>query len=512
MGFIKKYRLEILASLIITLLYFFFRLVYLTRLPIFTDEAIYLRWAQIALNDSAWRFISLTDGKQPMYVWFAMVFMKFINDPLLAGRLVSVFSGFFTMIGVWFLTYELFRNKKTAFLTSILYIFYPFAQVYDRMALMDGMVGTFAVWSLYLSILLVRKIKPEIAYSLGFVIGAGILTKTSDFFSIYLLPITLVLFDFKSMLLRQRLIRWALFALFAVGISQIFYSVLRLSPLFQMISIKNATFVFPFSEWILHPFTFLAGNLSGLFSWLIQYLTIPYIILILLSLVLINKYFKEKALLFMYFLLPLIALALFGKLIYPRHIFFMTLFLLPLASWSLNFIIDFFRYKLKLNKSLYLRYLTVFIIVVVFAAYPGFVSLQFAFDPVNARIANSDSDQYANSWAAGWGVKESVVFFKQEAQKGKIFIATEGTFGLMPETMEMYLVRNPNVKIKGYWPIDNMLPKEALDYAKKMPSYFIFYQPQHIVIPPDFPLKLLFQIREGNSNYFYRVYQILPQK
>lgn len=511
MGFIKKYRLEILASLVIALLYFSLRLIYLTRLPIFTDEAIYLRWAQIALHDSAWRFISLTDGKQPLFVWAAMIFMKFITDPLLAGRLVSVLSGFFTMAGIWFLTSELFKNRKTAFLTTTLYVFYVFAQVYDRMALMDSMVGTFAIWGLFFSILLVRKIRLDIAYSLGFIIGAGVLTKTSGYFSIYLLPFTILLFDFKSKFLKQRFIRWVLFAIFAVVVSQFLYSVLRLSPLFQMISIKNATFVYPFAEWLNHPFTFFAGNLHGLFSWLFSYLTLPYILLIVFSFVFISKFTKEKILLFLYFSLPFVALALFGIKLFPRFIYFMSLFLLPLAGWSLNFIINFLENKLKLDKS-YLKYLINFLIIAVFVSYPAFVSFQFAANPVTAAIADSDSNQYVNNWSAGWGVKESVIFFNEKAKMGKIFIATEGTFGLMPETMEMYLVENPNVKIKGYWPIENMLPKEALDYAKKMPSYFIFYQPRHIVIPADFPLKLLFQIREGNSNYFYRVYQILPQK
>src|ERR1035437_962898 len=156
MGFIKKYRLEILVSLVITLLYFSLRLIYLTRLPIFTDEAIYLRWAQIALHDSSWRFISLTDGKQPMFVWVAMILIKFIHDPLIAGRLVSVGTGFLTMLGLVTLTYELFKNKRTAFLVAVLYIVYPFAQVLDRMALYDSMVATFYVWALYVSVLLVR--------------------------------------------------------------------------------------------------------------------------------------------------------------------------------------------------------------------------------------------------------------------------------------------------------------------------------------------------------------------
>src|SRR5476649_1760995 len=119
MRLISKYKSEIVLSAVIGLFYFLLRLIFLNKLPIFTDEAIYLRWAQIALHDSSWRFISLTDGKQPMFVWFAMIFIKFIHDPLLAGRLVSVTAGFFTLIGLYFLSYELFNNKTLSFLASI---------------------------------------------------------------------------------------------------------------------------------------------------------------------------------------------------------------------------------------------------------------------------------------------------------------------------------------------------------------------------------------------------------
>ena len=512
MNLVSKFKQEIILFILISASYFFLRLLLLDGMPIFTDEAIYLRWAQIALHDSAWRFISLTDGKQPLFVWFAVLFMKFIEDPLIAGRLVSVVSGFFTLIGIWLLTFELFKNKKTAFLTSFVYVFYLFAQVYDRMALMDSMVGTFAVWALYFSILLVRKVRLDIAYSLGFILGAGVLTKTSDFFSIYLLPLTVLLFDFKAKLFRERFVKWIGFALFAVIISQIFYSVLRLSPLFEMISAKNAIFVYPFSEWFKHPFTFFIGNIHGLFSWLFAYLTPSYLFLIAFAILFINKFTKEKLLLFLYFLGPFVALALFGRIIFPRFIYFMSLYLLPLCGWSLNYLIELAQEKLKAKSSLYLKYALNVLIPGFFLVYPAFCIFQLITNPVIAPIADADRNQYVNNWSAGWGVKESVAFFKEKAKNEKIFIATEGTFGLMPETMEMYLITNKNVTIKGYWPIENMLPKEALEYAKKMPSYFIFYQPQHIVIPNDFPLKLIFQVREGSSDYFYRVYQIIPQK
>lgn len=512
MNLIIKFRREILLFLLTFALYFFLRLVFLSRLPIFTDEAIYLRWAQIALNDSSWRFISLTDGKQPMYIWFAMVFMKFIKDPLLAGRLVSVISGFFTMLGLFVLTMELFKNKATSFLTMILYIFYPFAQVYDRMALMDGMVGTFAVWALYFSVLLVRKLRLDSAYTLGFIIGAGTLTKTSDFFSMYLLPFTIILFDFTKKPVLKRMVRWIVLVLFASALSYVLYSVLRLSPLFSQIDAKNALFVYPFSKWILHPFTFFWGNLNGLFSWLTGYLKVPYMILVLISLILIKKHFREKLLLVLYFALPFVALALFGRILFPRFIYFMTLFLLPLAAWGLNYIIDEALIYIKgKDKQHSLATFTVVSIVFAFVWYPGFVSYQFAADPVNSLIAKADNSQYVNSWASGWGVKESVAFFKKQALTHKIFIATEGTFGLLPESMELYLIKNKNITIRGYWPVD-LFPKEVSGYAKKMPTYFIFYQSEHVVIPVDFPLKLVFKVRQGNTNSYYRVYRVIVPK
>ncbi|MCL4354274.1 hypothetical protein M1349_02255, partial [Patescibacteria group bacterium] len=251
--------------------------------------------------------------------------------------------------------------------------------------------------------------------------------------------------------------------------------------------------------------------LHGLLTWLFAYLTPFYLALVIFSLIFIFKFPKEKLLLFIYFSAPFVALALFGRVIFPRFIYFMSLFLIPLSAWSLNFIIDYLESKLKL-KTFYTKLALSVVLVLVFVTYPGYSAYVFASNPVGSHIADSDYNQYINTWSAGWGVKESVAFFKEKASTQKIFIATEGTFGLMPESMELYLVDNPNVTIKGYWPINDTLPKEALDYSKKMPSFFIFYQPQHEVIPSNFPLKLIFEVREGNSNYLYRVYQIMPQK
>lgn len=118
MKLILKYKKEILAATVLIILYFLTRLILLGSLPIFTDEAIYVRWSQIAANDASWRFISLTDGKQPGIIWPGMILVSIINDPLVALRLVSVVTGFFTLVGLFILTYELFRNRLATFLAT----------------------------------------------------------------------------------------------------------------------------------------------------------------------------------------------------------------------------------------------------------------------------------------------------------------------------------------------------------------------------------------------------------
>ena len=51
---------------IILVFYFLSRLINLNSLPVFGDEAIYVRWAQIIKSVDTLRFIPLTDGKQPL--------------------------------------------------------------------------------------------------------------------------------------------------------------------------------------------------------------------------------------------------------------------------------------------------------------------------------------------------------------------------------------------------------------------------------------------------------------
>ncbi len=454
--------------------------------------------------DPNWRFISLTDGKQPTFVWADMIVMRFVNDPLLAGRLVSVFSGFFGLVGIYFLASEIFKNKKVGLVASILYIIYPFSLVYDRMALYDSMVAAAAIWALYLEVLLVRRLRLDVSLILGLVLGFGVLTKSNAFLSIYLLPFTLLLFDFKPKDRIKRFFSWVGLASLSVVMAYGFYSLLRLSPFFHIIAEKTSIFKYSFGDWIKlpRPFEFFFGNLNGLTDWYVSYATIPMFILTLVAFFVGgSKYLKEKLLLLVFFAAPFVGLALFGKVIYPRFILFMTMFLLILAAYSLEYIMA----QVKNNAYKVL----IFLAFTVFMLRSDFYILT---DFARAPIAKADTDQFVNEWPAGGGVREIVEFLNNESKKGKVYVASEGTFGALPTyAVEIYLGDNKNIEKRGIWPLPLETPEDLVKRAEKQKVYFIFNMSEQ---PPVTwkNIELVKQYQKGIGDSHMSLYEVIPQR
>jgi len=114
-----KNQKRLIMAAVFTIFFLATRLLNLTKIPIFTDEAIYIRWGQIALQDPAHRFISLEDGKQPLFVWLMIPALKFISDPLVAGRIVSVAAGFVSLASITAVGWILFGETTAAWLFMI---------------------------------------------------------------------------------------------------------------------------------------------------------------------------------------------------------------------------------------------------------------------------------------------------------------------------------------------------------------------------------------------------------
>lgn len=560
-----KYKKELIVIIALVAAYFFIRIYNIMSLPLFTDEAIYVRWSQIARFDANWRFISLTDGKQPSFIWLTMTVMKFIQDPLLAGRIVSVFAGFISMMGLFLLGKEIFKNRWIGLISAFLYLIFPMALVYDRMALYDSLVGTCMIWALYLSVLLVRRVRLDVALILGMVMGAGVLTKTSAFFSMPLLFLSYLLFDFKQKQWKRSLLKLFGLSLISMAMGLGFYSILRLSPFYHIINDKNAIFVYPLNEWLQHPFLYFVSNLRGLFDWMITYLTppllfviiaafltpkswnrnnimtvikvfspfiaiiiflnilsyrlvlksmhleiqtlLPYVfIALLLTAVLVSlikryDFWKEKIVLVFWFIVPFVYLAFFGNTIYPRFIFFMVLPLLPLAALFLY----------RLNSFLTNRFIfaAALVAVLVFPLYTDYlIDTNIAVAP----IPRSDFEQYINNWPAGGGIREIISYLKQQSARGKIYVASLGTFGSLPTySVEIYLGDDKNVEKRGIYPVPSEIPEDLRQKAKIMPVYlFVSNQKEFEAQIKTWPITLIAQYQKGIGKAYSKLYKVNP--
>ncbi len=485
-------------SILLVVLYFATRLTNLKIIPIFTDEAIYSFWAQVALHDPANRFISLEDGKQPLFIWLAAISQKFIADPLIASRLVSVFAGFASLIGIYLLSKELF-NKKTAILASFLYIILPFTLLYDRMALFDSLLTMFGIYAVLFSVKMVKSPRLDTAILNGASIGFAMITKSSGNFFLYLLPFSLIIFKFKQKNFKLMLAKWLGLSLLAVFISLAIYNSLRLSPLFYLIARKNLEFIRSYSEVIKNPFEYFLSNLNAIIGWVIAYIGIPLFILFVAGAiyVLIKRNIAAIYLLTLA-LIPFTAELIFNKVLYPRFVLFYIPYIILIIAYFATSIIN--NQKRLQNISLIVLSLALLM--------PMVTSFRLLTNPTLAKIPKNDSDQYLNNWPAGYGISEVVDFLKQESKGQDIYVGTEGTFGLLPHALNIYFFAQNNIHIYSYWPVgEDKLPGEFMDFAKTgHKTYFIYYQTQKEITNPD--LKLIAKYRKGIGNSYMRLYKV----
>ena len=106
-----KLNIKIFLSIIsIFAVFAFLRFSKIYSVPVFVDEAIYVRWSQIMKAEASLRFLPMTDGKQPLYMWATMPMFKVINDPLVAARTLSTLCGVGSMVGLALLSYLFFQS------------------------------------------------------------------------------------------------------------------------------------------------------------------------------------------------------------------------------------------------------------------------------------------------------------------------------------------------------------------------------------------------------------------
>jgi len=449
------------------------RIYNITLLPIFNDEGIYIHWAKVAWHDASWRFISLTDGKQPLQTWGTIPFLKlFPNDALLAGRLFSVATGFAALIGIFFLLYLLF-GKKTALIGVFLAIFSPYFLFYDRLAMVDSGVNAAFIWILFFSLLLVKTVRLDVALIFGIVAGVGLLTKsTAQMFLAVSFFTSFILFDFKKRKFSGTISYILLYGL-VFFLSQIIYNVQRLSPFMHYLSQKNNTFVMTFGEWIKSPFEVIASNTRMVPYYVFSesgWIVVPFALIALFLL------FKKNIRLFLFLctwiIIPFLGIAFMTRVLFPRYIMFFGTLLLILATYTIG--------QIK-RKELLIGSLVLTIGVFLVFLYPMWT------DYTKIILPDTDRGQYITGITVGLGAKEIIAYAREQSKNKPVRIIAQGDFGMSGDILDTFLQKNDRIFIQGYWP----LTKEVLlSHQKDLATDIVYVVTAHeLTFPSDWPMK-----------------------
>lgn len=457
---IKNWRKPLIFLLLIIIFAFVIRIYHLTTLPVFADEAIYIRWSQVMSHEPTLRFLPLSDGKQPLFMWVLMFLVRRFSDPLFIGRLESIFTGLVTIVGIFGSTYLLFKSKKAGLIASLLWAVSPLSFFFDRMALVDSMLAMFGIWIFFLGILTAKTKRLDFAILTGFALGGALLTKSPAIFFVLLTPTLILVANLGKDMKKRSLTIAKLFGLTLVAyvIGYLMYNILRLGPNFQLIGQRNLDYVFAYTHILTNPSDPFVFHIKEVFTdWLVR-MGPGIILLLFLGGVVVNikKYPRQIVLLLTWFLVPILVQAMYAKVFTARYILFSIPYLLIIAS-GLVFV------KKNSYKKLVMGGLIIF---VVWSMRDNYLLVT---NPQIADLPSSERSGYLEEWTSGTGIKEVADYVKDLHLRNpnqQIIVGTEGYFGTLPDGLQMYLDGIPKIVVVGVGLDLEKVPSSLVDSEK----------------------------------------------
>lgn len=392
---------------LLSLLYFLTRLINILKLPIFNDEAIYLDWANKEINTKGLLFYSLYDGKPPLLMWIFGLFHKFINDPLLAGRLVSVIAGFLTLLGIYKLS-EKFFSERVARLAGLFYVAIPIFIFFDRQALMESALCAIGVWSIYYFLVLIGKPGIKNAIILGVIWGIGVFIKQSA-----LIFVAAQIIIFLGIHLRKRDGKFNIHFLLSLFVSQAVLLPLYFQKEFWANLSSASRFAMSFKEIFSFPISIWLQNLRGIFMIPFWYIG-PFILAATTLGIFIAKDCQQKRV-SAYFLISLLTVLIFSVIVSPRYLVSYLPLSVIFAAHTLTFS--------KFDKNIAKNLLIIFTISV-----PAFWSLILIYNPINYfemlnKITKySQENEYVSGWTSGYATSQALSFIKQVSNKNLVVV------------------------------------------------------------------------------------------
>ena len=460
--------------------YFLTRFYQLTVLPVFCDEAIYIRWSQIMRNEPSLRFLPLQDGKQPLFMWLTMPALKVFTDPLFAGRFVSILAGFATLLGIILLS---FLVEVNWLFTALLYLLTPFSLFFDRMALVDSLLSAFGIWALNFSLLLARKTQLDLAMILGIILGGALLTKSPAVFFLFLSPLVITLDQLRpGKLTKKNLINvlksLGLF-LISLAFALTIYNVLRLGPNFHLIASRNKDYIYSFREIIQHPLEPFLRNAQSAWRYYWHYLT-PLVFILGILGVLVNFRSGRFLSLLIWWLIPFFIQLAIAKTLTARYLLFSVPVFLIFVSEGIRS----FQSRLKKRKWAFLFWLLILFPLI-------YLDYWLWHNPSQAPLPEDERKGYLQDWTAGWGIKSVADYLKRLPRDKNIVVGTEGFFGTLPEGLQIYLQGEPGITVIGVgYPIKE-IPEPLINAKKAGDRVYLVVNQSRLKLEKQSQLKLI---------------------
>ena len=471
---LEKYLKKVTLGLVfLSAFYFVTHLLGLLELPVFADEAIYIRWAQLLIDDPArYLFFPMNDGKTPLLFWLLAPFQFVFANQLYAARFLSVLIGFFQML-VIMKTVSLFtKNKTIVYLSGLLVSILPFWYFHHRMVLTDGLMTFFVsivIFFLSKEFLLKKSNTKQNILLAGLAFGLAIYSKIPAVLFIPAFGLTVFFKKHKNM---SEFFKSSVKVFSVLGIGFFMFILLRISPTFGQLFARGGDFLFPVGEVLGGKWKETIISFPTYLSYFINYLTPTFLIFSLFGLFL-TKNKKAVHIFFWSGILFLLPVGILGKIVYARYLFPAVIFFTLSSVLGIDSFYSWVEDNSKKLSTKILGLVTLVLLVSNMIAASGIFVINSITDSSSIPFVSSDREQYLTKWSSGHGIYELTQLIQTEAKEGTIAVATEGSFGTLPDGLMLYFHnRNvDNIYIDGIgYPVTRITPsfaKRAEEFEKK---------------------------------------------
>jgi hypothetical protein len=454
---------------VLIILYFSTRFYNLTAFPIFSDEAIYIHWAQIISEDWGELFISKTDGKLPLYIWLVALILPYFDDPLVAGRVISIIAGFFTLVGVIHIGRK-YYSPGVGWLAGIFYIICPYTLHLERMAMLESLLTACGVWIIIITLEINQKKTTPAFILLGTLIGLAFLTKAT---ALLIIPVIVGVLLIKKISWKPEWIKGLAYSLAIPIIMSLPFFLSNQEPAFEgrHAIFNNPDYYLSVDSFLSFPLMIWLRNFWVISDFYRDYLSTTFIFL---TLVFLAETIKEKNrtgwILILWAGFPPLVIILIANGFYSRYFLMSIPPVILIGAQGYICLAKYITQKLYYSgikikpEELKPLILNSVLLVLVLVGNLMFC-VKLITNPEKAPLPFLDRLLYFEGMPSGYGIKEAADFITRESKKKPLILITTVDLGNPQEGVSVYLWKKENIKLLPIsWSSQNknLMPEESI--------------------------------------------------